>query len=196
MNISELYKIVEDKCISVIKTGSQVLPYIENPYDKDYVFIFNTEEDMIESKNKFYETVNRKELSENHINIHFDYLERFSESSRYSGLGSHLTCIYGDDSCLQNVKGILDDKDYYKKRCIDIYNKLCDMQEHNPKLRFYYRKHWYYCYRMMSILTNDSYNLTEEQIYNINILHDRTSSEEKRKEIIDNMIKEIKQCQI
>ena len=59
--------------------------------------------------------------------------------------------------------------------------------------KLYLTKYWYYIYLIYCIINSRSLDLTEEQINNVNMLHDRNEEDfEKRKELIDSMIEENK----
>ena len=64
------------------------------------------------------------------------------------------------------------------------------------KVNIYREKPFYHVYASICILKRNSYDLSEEEINNINILHDRKEEDfEIRKQLIDEMMEEINSWQ-
>lgn len=193
MNILDYYDYVKDNCVAVYKTGSTILKYLKNCRDIDYMFLYDTEEHAQEAKKKFFNKYDRFKLHDNKIDIHFRSTEEFKD---IWGFAREMEIIFDNINYMNSILSILEDKKEFinkikyhvimrKERCLK-----------NKKLNFYKIKGWYYTYRIHSILKNNSYELTEEQKENINILHDmREEDLEKRKELIDNLVKEIESWQ-
>ena len=119
--------------------------------------------------------------------------------------------IHWDGNYIEYIKGEnldnqitlpLDNIEETKEELIKSCNRLLTIK--NKKLKdvdanyFKYKiKIWYHIYTMLCYVKNNSYDLTEEQIKNINILHDREEKDiEKRIKLIDEITKEIKAWQL
>ena len=60
----------------------------------------------------------------------------------------------------------------------------------------YNHKYFYHIYTSLCILKHNSFELTKEEINNINILHDRKEEDFNiRKQLIDQIIQEVELCQ-
>jgi hypothetical protein len=72
--IFEIYNELKDNCIGVYLAGSRTLSYIKEANDYDYVFLYDTEEHMLNAKNKYLQTFDLRQIQRNeHIDIIFRY---------------------------------------------------------------------------------------------------------------------------
>ena len=161
--LQELYSRYD--CEYILVSGSSVVPYISEPNDVD-IFVVLKENDF-----KDYPFITKEDnlsikfIKNTRTNPIIDYQDRF----RY---------CYPEET-VRDVINILDDKNKYLnivKADIDSYIK-----EHN----FYNLKNWYHVYITKCILENNSYELTEEQINNVDIIRKKR---EGYKTIIDTLI--------
>lgn len=159
MDIQKL-KDLSDLVIAVYKTGSSVLPWIENEHDTDYViFVKDTRDkrirDIYKEKQKdecFLCTTGDKKLNPRI----FSY-ERYFEQ------------IQCGDFVESEGYFIFDHVDEYKKCLVD--NAL----GYPCRTQF---KFWYHILTGIYLLDNGEYELTEEQIANVRLCHDKKMTQE------------------
>lgn len=153
----EKLKEFEPWLISVAKTGSVSLPWIKNPHDIDYVFYVNGKDNK-----KLVELFKLKPKNEcwivGELNI--------QGSRPYSYEYYYLQPIFGTIFPDYNIFNY---KTEYKASLIKKgYNKAL----------YSGQKFWYHILTGIYLLENDSYTLTDEQIANIRLCHDRAITEE------------------
>lgn len=189
----EVYNEIKDGCIAVLLTGSAVLPYIKHPYDKDYIFLYKDEASAKIAEEKLLKKYSWLELK---TKFDWDIHIRFGEDTEYYGLGNYIKVIKGDPAVISKLPKILENKEFYKDRCLNIYKRQKDLLASFPTMAWYTRKTWYYLYRIVNVINNNSYELTEKQIEEINILHDKDTTVNERKPIVDRLVEEIELWQI
>lgn len=192
MNNSKLDSIIQtykDHIKSVYIVGSKSVKFINNPSDFDVVIITNN--DYKELKQLMQKDVGDIRKTDN-IDVHVCDEEFFINHAHWH----HPFCqlYYGS---MLNIKDILSNKDFTKNDITLRYKGLTEskfLKEHNMTRNL---KQWYHIYAVLCYLKNNSYELTEEQIKNINILHDRKQEEnDERLNLVDEIIKEIELWQI
>lgn len=144
--------------ISVAKTGSSTLPWIENPRDVDYIFYVtenqNTEKMLkLYSKKPYKECWLIDELGQQDMRI-YAYEYHFLEP------------IYGEDFPTYDVLKHIPE---YKEMLIN-QGLECDFEP--------LRKAWYHILTGIYLIQNNSYELTEEQIQNVRLCHDKRMTQE------------------
>lgn len=202
--ILELLNILKDYDFKIRFTGSSFLSFINHPTDEDIILIFNNEEDKISAKNLFKSTYDIKELRKLKLDFHFSTLE--FEIKDLKGLPfPYLAFLSHDvyDKDLNYIESIglevdefLKYKTIYKEVFLERINMWLDrLKENKIDDKYFFKlKLFYQIYTTLCFLNNKSFNLTEEQIENINILHDREESTyEKRKELITKLIEDVKE---
>lgn len=146
---------------AVYKTGSSVLPYINNANDEDYVFLID-ENTTTKQKIELYR--------------HCPMTETWVCNRRadlYNGVGAY-TChyaelIYGkNDHMLYDIFENV--RDYKYKLVLAGYN--VDFEKYK---RF---KFWYHILTGIYLLKNGKYELTDEQIANVRLCHDKQMTRE------------------
>lgn len=175
--------IIKDGLISIELSGSSVLPWIKAPADKDIIFIYETSEkarkahsNLLKAKEIFY--LPRSEPMDLHFKTSHLLLD---VSSCIYGYETHFSIPYLNfKSLLDKIDILTNGKENYIQNLKKYYLFIKSREQRN--LDNYKLKQWYHIYTGLCILDNNSYNLTEEQIQNINILHDKV---EGSKELID-----------
>ena len=145
--------------ISVAKTGSGALPWIKEPYDSDYVFYVTDRRDTSQLV-KLYKLKSIDEcwivgeLSTNKCARLYAY--------EYHFLQPLFGTEFPDYDIFEHVNE-------YKQILINSGLEQPFVTKH---------KFWYHVLTGIYMLDNGTYELTEEQIKNINLLHDKQGTEE------------------
>lgn len=175
LNIEELYKFLQPECVAIYLGGSNCNPYIKHPKDKDYICIVDTPVDALKLKMKLDKYFNFK-IYDEHGN---DFLQvrctKFEERSYGSYINKMMVKLIGKD--VEFKFDVIDkDRNEYIDKLKEVIVKLNEGKINN--------KRWYQVYMGISILRNNSYDLNEEQIRKINVLHDELDESQ---EIIDEL---------
>lgn len=182
--ILEIYENIKDNCVSIEQSGSSSLPFIEHSNDLDIMFVYDTEENANKSKQIFKKLYDRLTLrKEYNLDIHFISLEKDMLQHSYAYQIHFLKPLLNFKNAL-NVD-ILSNKEIYLntlKRTADILSKVSNKYE---------IKNWYHIYIGFCFIENNKYELTDEQIINVNLLKTWTESENKNK-LIDKINDKIK----
>jgi len=177
--IDEILELISNECVSVELWGTRVLPYIQNKHDWDVAFVFSSLLKKEQAVAKLPHSINEYRKAGLCLHFHTTHIKEDTLIYAYQ-------CHY-----VQSLKG------YEIKtplvNILDIKEEYLDfLQVEAYKLSqasYCYRaKIWYHIYTDLCILYNNSYELTEEQIKNINILHDLS---EGCKNLIDYCIEEL-----
>ena len=182
--VQDFIELIKPYCLSIEETGSKVNPYIRNKHDTDLIAIVADEE---EKSNiialTHYNLQNKRQLRENKIDIKIKIKEDNLSNTIFAYM-SHF---------IQPIEG-------YEKLTIEVpINELLIKQNiinyiqylKEKELNFYKQKSFYHIYTSICIMKHNSYDLTEEEINNINILHDREEEKnEIRKQLIDSILEE------
>lgn len=145
---------------SVYLTGSFVVPWIENSHDRDYVIFVNDIRDariadLYKEKQKdecfLCTTVEKKQ------NPRIFSYERYFEQIQYG------------DFVESEGYFIFDHKDEYKQCLVD--NGLG--KPYDTRFKF-----WYHILTGIYLLDNGEYELTDEQIANVRLCHDKQMTQE------------------
>lgn len=179
--------------------GSRTLPFITNPHDYDIFVVCPTEEDKQKAMKLFRSTYDNSKLRADYdFDIHFIteavHLSKRENCFTYTYLWLTQEAIKNKtnlDLIKKNVQDILDDE----SNIINLYKEKISLE--NPEEINYKHKRWYYIYITLCILKNKSFDFTEEQIHNINVLHDRDEDcLQERMCLIDDLIEEVQEWQI
>lgn len=175
LNIPDLYNYLQPECIAIYLGGSSCNKYINHPKDKDYICIGRTPFDVIRIKRKL-DIYFKCKIYDEHGN---DFLQvrcaQIEEHAYGSFINKLMIKLIGEDVKFK-FDIINEDRDEY----IDILkNTIVKLNEGKIS-----RKRWYQVYMGISILMNDSYELNEEQIRKINVLHDELDESQ---ELIDEL---------
>lgn len=141
--------------ISVVKTGSRTLPWITNP--NDYDFIFYTQN--IDNGQLLTKLFNMKEKECWGVSLLKPKFAPFAYEYHY------MVNVYGDQKPNYDIfEHIAEYKLCLVKRGLN--------RENDGK------KNWYHILTGIYLLDNGEYSLTEEQIININLCHDKQMTPE------------------
>jgi len=176
-----IYDACQPYCISIYYGGSRVNKYIKNPGDYDFILFGRTPEDMCHIRRVLFRYLNKN--SDIHYINDFSQVrnKEIEEHSYGSYINNMMIKLVGED--IEFKFDIIDkNREEYKQILKETIVKLNEGKIKN-------QKRWYQIYQGLCIMNNNSYELTEKQIKNINILHDK---KEGSKEIIE----EIKLWQI
>lgn len=145
---------------AVYKVGSQTLPYIDNCHDLDFTIIV----DHFPSHSQLCKFYNYKPDLEDWFCTKRTDLWRSSRSynCHYAEL------IYGEP--LDNIYDIFEHIDDYKAELVKDYGVS---YEETKKYKF-----WYHILTGIYLLQNGKYELTDEQIANVRLCHDRQMTQE------------------
>lgn len=196
-NLDELKILLEpiqDMISYLFLGGSESLGIINNTNDIDIIVVI----DSLEKRKVCAQWIhdNRATLREKGFDIHseiqewqdnlinhksFPYFALMHEcySNQYESIGE---------------KGItLEEFLNVEPQIIKNFKEDIERKENSPIGDKYISKEWYHKYLTLCIFKNKSLDFTEEQLYNINLLHDRKQEDsEKRTLLIDELIEEIK----
>lgn len=151
MEIQEASRLFHPPIIAVVKTGSSILPWIENPHDTDFiVYADGNEGEWLADFYKlrpdgqcwFVDDIKNKNMRL------FQYMYHYVQP------------VFG--SLDSPRPDIFEYKEEYKRKLIT--------QLGSPFSGF---KYWYHVLTGIYMLENGEYTLTEEQIQNVRLCHDR-----------------------
>lgn len=145
---------------SVYLTGSSVIPWIENSHDTDYVIFVNDIRDA-----RIADLYKEKQENECFI-CTTEKCRRNPQTFSYERYFEQI--LYGD---FVEIEGyfIFDHIDEYKKCLVD--NGLG--HSYRAQLKF-----WYHILTGIYLLDNGEYELTDEQIANVRLCHDKQMTQE------------------
>lgn len=199
--LREILDLLSEHFLYVKLGGSYSLSFINNPHDYDIIVICDTFKDRMYCKKYLLDNYNVRDLRKDYkLDFHFitkEYEDEFLVTSIYPFYYKQSDIIYQtlkDYKIIKkDISAILDNaNNIYKSLKIKLDNILS--LSDNVK---YQHKFWYYAYTTLCVLKNNSYELTTEQIENINILHDRKDETwSLRVNLIDDIINEIELRQI
>ena len=165
------FKYIEDCCAAVYLGGSRVDPVIKNPHDYDYICF--AEESMLHILIEKLETLGypqqdgtKKTKPKTLLDMSQIRAYPYTDIDWFSYLDPLMINVIGKKVCPKTdiIKEyrteFLED---IKIRANLLLTRWCD-----------YPKRWYHILRGVYILMNNSYEVTEEQKKEINILHDLT----------------------
>jgi hypothetical protein len=151
MTILEAADEFKSHIIAIVKSGSSVLPWIDNPHDTDYIIY--TESEQGEWVSAFYKLKPKNDcwfitnISNKKIRL-FQYLYHYSQ------------LVYGES--IEPQPDIFEYEKEYKLILIEQLGKPLRKQ-----------KYWYHILTGIYLLENRDYYLTEEQLQNVRLCHDR-----------------------
>lgn len=147
--------------IAIYKVGSSTLPWINSPNDTDYVFLVN-------------ENVSKKQLAELYqLQPENETWVCNKRANLFNGIPSYnctfAELVYGNNNYA--LYDIFDNvKDYKYRLFSGGYN--VDFEKYK---RF---KFWYHILTGIYLLQNGKYELTDEQIANVRLCHDKQMTQE------------------
>lgn len=162
-------------CRAIYKGGSKVDPVINNPHDYDYIsfseptmktFLFR----KLRESNLRIGTSKRKKIFQEDLNTlpkeDFSQIRAYpyTQITWFSYLDKLMIKVVGEDICPQT--DII--TEYREEFIAELKQKALLLQTK----KILNQKRWYHILRGVYILLNNSYEVTEEQKQEINILHD------------------------
>lgn len=188
MLIDDIIEFSRPYIISVEKCGSKVNPYIKNPKDNDIVLIVENEEKKTKLVSDLYNNFKRQNMRNEYLDLKIRVCPNDLSSYVYWYLSNYHEPF---DGFVKQTKNISISEKIIKQACINYLEHI-----RKCKVDFYKQKPFYHVYASLCILKHNSFELTEEEIGNINILHDRKEEDiETIKKLIDEMIEEIQSWQ-
>lgn len=173
----------------IFQSGSSILPYIDNPHDVDIFVVFKNRENMREKCHNI--CILQRQLRELNISVavvpcQLNRLQNWLDESvpvererfpAYTYLLRYIQFLGGEDTL--NLHGFDVLSEPVRSRYIRSLKEAAVRAEtihddNNGKMD----KCIYHILTGLYILQNNSYNFTPEQIYNINLAHDKECSEE------------------
>ena len=170
--------------------GSRRFSFINNPSDYDIIVICKNLEDKHICVRSFYKQYSVEELRQQYkIDFHF-ILQEWEDIFMLMYPLSHKNIIYKTVEYSFKEKN-LNDVLKQKQQVFILYKEKIKRALLRSPIHYKY-KMWYEIYSTLCIYKNNSFQLTEEQIENINILHDRKEEDfDKRVALINTIIEEI-----
>lgn len=167
--IKHVFSLIEDCCVAIYLGGSRVDPIIENPHDYDYICFAKHLKlaTLIDKLNKLgFKQQDGTEATKPKTLLDLTQIRYYpyDQINWFSYLDHYMIKIIGDDVCTD-----LDIINRYRK------DYLLDLKDKANKFLNTWTnasKRWYHILRGVYILLNNSYDVTEEQKREINILHD------------------------
>jgi len=201
----DFYNENKDDIAMILIGGSSTLSYINNPHDVDVFVVYKERPTDIEimrerarkRKNVYYAFKDEGEsvtIGLRYLEIYKYWLTGINDNPNkeliypiYLYLCKYLKILIGEDTLNVKNLSVLDQREKYKQRLKDFlfkdFNNLLNKHNELPKDLYHVLTGFY-------ILKNNSYDLTEEQISNINIVHDRSDTNKYQK-LYDMMCQEI-----
>ena len=183
-DISYIIDNLSIKPLTVVQAGSSTLPIIKNPHDIDWVILFDTEESAFDNiraelqkirayliENKGYSSEDLCFIAKNTSSwLHQKPMSRDFWDNEFlipNVAFEHFWILYyGEHEPLCDILG--KDREIYINSLKRAYNYIQETRGSVLTL-----KYWYYIYLGCCIILNNSFdNFTEEQINDINALHD------------------------
>ena len=165
--IQNIYNTVKNYCKCIYIAGSKASSYINNPEDTDVVIVCNDTNDKIKTLKLLHTTCKETKttLKDNYnIVIIVSTVEKELQCREYCY--QDYIMLFGDTT-FQPFHDILNNVEDYKAALRELHDRICEAP--NKKL-----------YRLLTgiyILQNNSYQLTQEQIANINLCHDMADTD-------------------
>ena len=207
--ITEIINTLQGHFLYTYLSGSRVLDYINSPSDYDIIFVCKNLEDRKECIDLFRANYNIRELYKQYnLDIHivtttYDSLYSYCRLYPHNFLTGNevyelLKQYMPEQIDLQQFLELEPSiKAHYKANITKLLSPPEVVHINREQDYIYKCKLWYIIYTNMCIFKNKSAELTDIQIENINILHDRKKEDfNKRKELIDSIIEEMNTWQI
>lgn len=190
--INSAFTKIELYCEAIYFGGSRVDPVIDNPHDYDYICFAKrlSRHRLLSSLHKLGFKTNKSK--KNTIKDTDSSIEDFSQVRMYpytqinwfSYLDILMIKVIGNDVCPKTDIIHQHRKEFFT----DLYTKTRRLRAGKIKNQ----KRWYHLLRGIYILINNSYEVTEEQRKEINILHDLSEGWEQLRDKTILLIEEFK----
>ena len=204
--IQDFYSIREDEIECIFLGGSACLPYIDTPHDYDiyivykdyceeecYLRFFKKEREELQALIQEYEPdavviPQYKVCLQNWLGEEIDVpirLEQRSKLPTYAYLCPHFDIIIGSDTIgIKNFNVLSNDNN---QRFIDALQGYKQKLINDTQRFGYIPKYIYHLLTGIYMLKNNSYELTQEQIANINLAHDGNCTNELYNYVLENI---------
>lgn len=167
--VSDHFKELSEHCYAVYQGGSRVDSVINNPNDYDYIwftkplhrqFLFNKLRRLgLRVRGSHRPTTEKHYLDCSQVRIY-----PYTQIDWFSYLDILMVKFVGEDVCPQT--------DIIVEHRVEFLTDLKIKAESLQKGKMKNQKRWYHILRGIYILLNNSYEVTDEQRREINILHD------------------------
>ena len=184
INLYKVYNQITDYCDAIYMGGSRVDPVIENPHDYDYICFAKTLQrhhlyrQLMSLGLKVTGSKLKKMSAKEKEKFHEDFSQvrvyPYTQISWFSYLDILMKHVVGKEVCPKTDVIV----EHRKEFIVELKNKAEKLQRNIITNK----KRWYHILRGVYILINNSYEVTEEQKREINILHDVTDGWEEIKE--------------
>lgn len=171
IKIKDNWATLEPYCIAIYKGGSRVDPVINKPHDYDYIcFVKQLQRNFLASElNKLGLSPrgsNKHKLRANKSPLDFSQFRTYpyNQITWFSYLDILMEPVFGENIC-PKTDIIKTHRKEFIKALSDKANELVTGKINN-------QKRWYHILRGIYILKNNSYEVTDVQREEINILHD------------------------
>lgn len=159
----QLYQSLQPYCVAIYLGGSLCEGIIENPHDVDFICFSSTPREMNDIRRGIYYYTKKHPLPENYDVIQIRNAQN-EEHAYGSYINKKMIKLIGED-IIFGFDVIEKDREEYlqllKTAAVDLSTGKLQNQ-----------KRWYQLLRGIYILLNNSYEVTEEQKNEINVLHD------------------------
>ena len=161
--VEPLFEFLQPYCIAIYLGGSACEDIIENIHDIDFICFSAQPREMCNIRQKLYKYLTKHPLANN-----FDFIQVRNKQNEEHAYGSYINKkmlrLIGEE-----IEFNFDVIDTNRREYVQVLQKAAKQLQTNLLLN---QKRWYQIYRGLCILLNNSYEVTEEQKREINILHD------------------------
>ena len=164
--------------------------YINNPHDYDYIIFVKEPVDMCHARRILHRYLKSKKENVRGLEDFIQVRNELNEETEYgSWINKLMIKLIGKDIEFKfDIIG--DDREKYKQILINTIDDFNAGRIRNEK-------RYYQIYQGMCIMNNNSYELTKEQIKNVNILHDMNAGDnDKRQQLIEDIKKEVESWRV
>ena len=169
--LQPLYDVVKNYCIGIVLIGSYVLPWIRNKHDIDVLVIFkdNMKYDLLTCYSENIALI--RELQAQGITPLIRDFDRLLNQER--------CYVYENNFCIKLFESepFNTSFDIFNKRYVNILKANFEYVSNEYQDKNQIPKFLYHILTGIYMIQNNSYELTEEQIENINIVHDMEDTE-------------------
>lgn len=172
--LQPLYELIKDKCYGFLLCGSSSLPWIKNKHDYDVAIIFKSKlhrHEIDSDKDVRLQFNNlKKELN---VKYSISLLSRFEDSlinRAWNYQNHYFQVLIGDIPFDYSY-------DIFNREYVNILKSNFEYVSNEYQDKNQIPKFLYHILTGIYMIQNNSYELTEEQIENINIVHDMEDKE-------------------
>ncbi len=183
----ETYGLLSELAACVAHVGSHVLPYISSKKDDDYCFFFSDDESFKEARTILRGRRKPREWGKEYVDFHLlNPNHRLIELS-YAYQSHFIVVLKGEKLDGENID-FLSMGNEWKANMARQFDAKKGKNGKDGIIQF---KSWYHIYTGLCFLENGKYELTDEQISNVNHLHSR-EYDERRSELVEWCISQLR----